>query len=560
MTSAVSSNMGHAFSHAPAVQRLEDVALLLNARPALVAQRALAARIARPPAVIRANGTGLPDQLKLNLEAMSGMTMDDVRVHRNSAAPAQLSAHAYAQGSDIHIGPGQERHLPHEAWHVVQQKRGQVKATRQLKQGVAINDDVGLEAEADIMGARASRHDALPKGAMGSADVAAPTSGVAQRAKVQVSVTGVTHLVAARGGSIMEGEEGQEVVENQALEIDTARKLRSRRGPNQEVHAEFDRSAGHLFRWFRVLAVDGEAVGEDIFIRDETFVTDAPESLGTRPARIGGHGRDRMHSGMENLHQLASEILIESRALEAGDAVAHYLGIKEAAGDADPRRSLRIMQVAYAFSQNPKVLRLAESDAGALGTLATYLQSIVGRQILQEVGPNPLADVEQRAIAWDALQAGIAHLSQDEQAMTAYLDRTLGHNKGYAQIAEGAQSYLEAAQVRPEGTSFGQIWAYVLEQESNTSIWGGQVAASTFRDQLINPSILAKAMAKPVKADPWALLVSQIYLAAQKIGRAKETIAELAINPALLFDPVRALVPAEVELENDQLVDVLEYM
>ena len=27
---------------------------------------------------------------------------------------------AYAQGSDIHLAPGQEQHLPHEAWHVVQ--------------------------------------------------------------------------------------------------------------------------------------------------------------------------------------------------------------------------------------------------------------------------------------------------------------------------------------------------------------------------------------------------------------------------------------------------------
>ena len=44
--------------------------------------------------------------------------------------------------------------MPHEAWHVVQQKQGRVKATTQLK-GEAINDDPGLEHEADVMGARA---------------------------------------------------------------------------------------------------------------------------------------------------------------------------------------------------------------------------------------------------------------------------------------------------------------------------------------------------------------------------------------------------------------------
>jgi hypothetical protein len=51
----------------------------------------------------------------------TGLTMDHVRVHYNSEKPAQLNAHAYAQGSDIHLAPGQDRHLPHEAWHLVQQ-------------------------------------------------------------------------------------------------------------------------------------------------------------------------------------------------------------------------------------------------------------------------------------------------------------------------------------------------------------------------------------------------------------------------------------------------------
>jgi hypothetical protein len=62
---------------------------------------------------------------------------------------------AYAQGTDIHLGPGQEKHLPHEAWHVVQQKQGRVKPTMQLKGKVNINDDAGLEKEADVMGAEA---------------------------------------------------------------------------------------------------------------------------------------------------------------------------------------------------------------------------------------------------------------------------------------------------------------------------------------------------------------------------------------------------------------------
>jgi Domain of unknown function (DUF4157) len=101
------------------------------------------------------NNTGLPDQLKSGVESLSGMSMDHVKVHYNSDKPAQLQAHAYAQGSEIHVAPGQERHLPHEAWHVVQQAQGRVKPTLQMNGGANVNDDVGLESEADLMGERA---------------------------------------------------------------------------------------------------------------------------------------------------------------------------------------------------------------------------------------------------------------------------------------------------------------------------------------------------------------------------------------------------------------------
>jgi hypothetical protein len=100
------------------------------------------------------NKTGLPDNLKTGMENLSGMSLDDVKVHRNSDKPAQLQAHAYAQGTDIHLGPGQEKYLPHEAWHVVQQKQGRVKPTMQMKGKVNVNDDSGLEREADVMGAK----------------------------------------------------------------------------------------------------------------------------------------------------------------------------------------------------------------------------------------------------------------------------------------------------------------------------------------------------------------------------------------------------------------------
>lgn len=100
----------------------------------------------------KTNNTGLPNRLKSGIESLSGMSMDHVKVHFNSHKPALLQAHAYAQDSDIHVAPGQEKHLPHEAWHVVQQAQGRVAPTRQMKGGVNVNDDAGLEHEADIMG------------------------------------------------------------------------------------------------------------------------------------------------------------------------------------------------------------------------------------------------------------------------------------------------------------------------------------------------------------------------------------------------------------------------
>lgn len=105
------------------------------------------------------NNTGMPDNLKSGIESLSGIDMSGVRVHQNSAEPAKVGAHAFAQGTDIHLASGQEQHLPHEAWHVVQQAQGRVQPTRQAK-GIAINDDAGLEHEADVMGAMAMQQKA----------------------------------------------------------------------------------------------------------------------------------------------------------------------------------------------------------------------------------------------------------------------------------------------------------------------------------------------------------------------------------------------------------------
>ena len=174
------------------LQRLQQTSAVL----------ANATHAAGPPAA-PTNRTGLPDQLKSGIETLSGLSMDHVRVHYNSARPAQLHAHAYAQGTEIHLAPGQEKHLPHEAWHVVQQAQGRVRAIRQLKD-TDVNDDPGLEREADRLGQLAVRYRPAGGNAGTGPDrptAPAPAPGVRSSATVQrvLELNGIVYDTAKTG-------------------------------------------------------------------------------------------------------------------------------------------------------------------------------------------------------------------------------------------------------------------------------------------------------------------------------------------------------------------------
>lgn len=136
---------------ASTIQRKDSPATRIRFAPATL-QRSDTSSTA--PAADQA--TGLPNRLKSGIERLSGISMDDVRVHRNSSSPQQFQAHAYAKGTDIHLASGQEQHLPHEAWHVVQQKQGRVQPDSVQGYGAPINDNPALEQEADRMGALAA--------------------------------------------------------------------------------------------------------------------------------------------------------------------------------------------------------------------------------------------------------------------------------------------------------------------------------------------------------------------------------------------------------------------
>lgn len=94
--------------------------------------------------------TGIPRRMKTGFEHSSGFSFDNVRVHYNSEKPAQLHAHAYTQGNEVYVAPGQEKHLPHELGHVVQQKSDMVKPTGEIG-GLPLNDDEAMENGADLI-------------------------------------------------------------------------------------------------------------------------------------------------------------------------------------------------------------------------------------------------------------------------------------------------------------------------------------------------------------------------------------------------------------------------
>lgn len=136
------------------------------------------------------NSQGLPRPLQTHLERLSGVDLSGIRVHRNSSQPDRVNALAYTQGQEIHLAPGQERHLAHEAWHAVQQAQGRVPPTLKSR-GMAMNQDAGLESEADAMGARAES--GAPSTGTPSIPSAGPrgqaTNGVLQR---KLKLTGLT--------------------------------------------------------------------------------------------------------------------------------------------------------------------------------------------------------------------------------------------------------------------------------------------------------------------------------------------------------------------------------
>lgn len=198
------------------------------------------------PAAAASSGARLPAAVQRKMEAAFSADFSAVRVHEGSHATA-IGADAYTQGTDVHFAPGRyqpssqqgQALLGHELAHVVQQRQGRVAATTRVG-SVAVNDDASLEREADELGARAARGEALPAPSRASS----PGAGVAAGQRRAASTP------AAPGGPVQRAVKARKIGEGDSTSHDDLESICTKFGisKNALVTPMKDRLfAGNLF-------------------------------------------------------------------------------------------------------------------------------------------------------------------------------------------------------------------------------------------------------------------------------------------------------------------------
>lgn len=81
-----------------------------------------------------------------------------------------------------------------------------------------------------------------------------------QRKPCTVTIKGLTHLVRLNGNSIYEGQQERVLTNGTRITLETSIRIRSRRGPNQEIFSKQDARNPHIYRWIKVIQVENEKV------------------------------------------------------------------------------------------------------------------------------------------------------------------------------------------------------------------------------------------------------------------------------------------------------------
>lgn len=143
-------------------RRLEPVIQLYSAIGNQNVQQLLNPRNMNAPQE-RASATGIPGPVLTKMEQAFKTDFSTVRVHANSTYARTIGALAYTRGNDIHFAPGKynpetrqgQELLGHELAHRFQNGQERVRPTTQIK-GLPVNDNPGLEKQANCLGRRAA--------------------------------------------------------------------------------------------------------------------------------------------------------------------------------------------------------------------------------------------------------------------------------------------------------------------------------------------------------------------------------------------------------------------
>ena len=126
-------------------------------------------KVEGPKPFAPSGGSKMPEDVKGKMEGAMGADFSSVKIETNSKQAQEMGALAFAQGESVHFAPGQfdpsskkgQELIGHELAHIQQQREGKVTANAQVG-GAAINNDKGLEAEADRIGKAAAESSGPP--------------------------------------------------------------------------------------------------------------------------------------------------------------------------------------------------------------------------------------------------------------------------------------------------------------------------------------------------------------------------------------------------------------
>ena len=190
---------------------------------------------------------------------------------------AQLQKHVDTSGEYITAVKAKGYNHIQEIQPEGQQKHGRIRPTMQLKEktkehtATRINSDVKTSKSLRIGRIVTQKEQTTQRKSPGISNGSA--SVVQMYHPSHVKITGISHLVKMDSkGSIFDSLIEMEVSHGQDLIIDLDREHISRRGPNQESFREEDRVGDPIYRWVKVVAVDGERVPDGYFVREDAFV------------------------------------------------------------------------------------------------------------------------------------------------------------------------------------------------------------------------------------------------------------------------------------------------